>query len=99
MGVEINLSAVPVDFEVDEETGEVTAYNDELRVMAVGSTRADAESRFRSALERLLYYELTHERPLPPAIAWHIKLTAGTYRPLRRGLHAWVRRGRRRSYP
>ena len=77
MGVEIDLSAVPLDFESDEETGEVTAYNDELRIMAVGSTRAEAESRFRSALERLLYYEFTHKRPLPPAIARHIKLTAG----------------------
>jgi len=77
MGVEINLSAVPVDFEIDEESGEVTAFNDELRVMAVGSTRDEAESRFRIALERLLYYEFTHERPLPPAIAKHVKLTAG----------------------
>lgn len=76
MGVEINLDAVPVDFETDEDSGEVTAFNDEVRVMAVGSTRAEAERKFREALASMLFHEFTHERPIPPAIARHVKLTA-----------------------
>jgi predicted RNase H-like HicB family nuclease len=78
MGIEIDLDAVPVDFEVDEHSGEVTAFNDEARVMAVGQTKAEAEHNFREALSALLFFEFNHERPMPTVIAKYIRITAGS---------------------
>jgi hypothetical protein len=40
------FEGVPVSVEIDPETGQVTAYNDDLRVMAIAHDEATARQRF-----------------------------------------------------
>ena len=65
LSLEVTLLDVPVQLEYDEETGEVTAYNDALRIMAVGTTPADARARFDAALLRWMEEELRTNMPEP----------------------------------
>ena len=44
----------PPSFEQDEETGEWTAYNDDLRVVAAGSTTQEAMTRYYECAVLLL---------------------------------------------
>jgi len=64
----IDLREVPVEFEYDAESGDVTAFNDDLRVMAVGATPAEAESRFHEALVYWFVEELRTGNVLPGLI-------------------------------
>lgn len=43
---------IPIFFETDE-SGEVTAYNDDLRIMAIGPDEETAAAKFRDALAAL----------------------------------------------
>ncbi len=40
-----------IHFEVDSGSGEVTAFNDDLRIMAIGKDREEATARFHEALQ------------------------------------------------
>ena len=63
--VTIDLHELPVEYEYDQESGDVTAFNDDLRVMAVGSTPAEAEARFHDALVFWFLEELRSGKALP----------------------------------
>lgn len=40
-----------IHFEVDSESGEVTAYNDDLRIMTIGKNREEASARFHDVFQ------------------------------------------------
>lgn len=63
--IRVDAHDVPHAFEQDPESGQFTAYNDDLRVMAIGQTREEAEARFVEAVEDLVTQELSAGRPLP----------------------------------
>lgn len=62
----IEFEGVPVFIETDPETGEVTAFNDDLRVMAVGKDEHTARRRFLDALGAQVTRDLNRGRPLDP---------------------------------
>jgi predicted RNase H-like HicB family nuclease len=64
----IDLQDVPYEYAYDLDSGDVTAFNDDLRVMAVGSSVAEAEENFRVALRHWLLAELLGGRALPERI-------------------------------
>jgi hypothetical protein len=66
--IDVDLQAIPREFERDEETGEVTAYNDDLRVMAVGADKAEASARFEQSVAALAQHEIAQGRKLPDVI-------------------------------
>ena len=68
ISVLFDLSDIPVAYDYDRESGEVTAYNDDLRILAVGSTPGEAEERFVVALTRWLQTEIRAGKPLPDPI-------------------------------
>ena len=59
------LRNVPYEYAYDTDSGEVTAFNDELRIMAIGSTPDEAEARFQIALVHWLIAELRAGNALP----------------------------------
>jgi hypothetical protein len=63
---DIEIHGVPVTLETDPDTGEVTAYNDALRVMAVGADEAQARRHFDEALRAQVKRDLNSGRPLHP---------------------------------
>ena len=64
------LRDFPMELEYDEESGEVTAFNDDLRIMAVGTSPSDAKARFEDALMQWLLEEI--RLGLPEAIRKHL---------------------------
>lgn len=62
----IEFKDVPVSIETDPETGQVTVYNDDLRVMAIGNDEDTARRRFLDALEAQVRRDLNSGRPLDP---------------------------------
>lgn len=66
--IDVDLDAIPRDYERDEDTGEVTAFNDDLRVMAVGVTDAEADAKFNEAVQALAQHEIASGRRLPDVI-------------------------------
>jgi hypothetical protein len=68
LGVRIEFNSVPVSYETDAETGEVTAYNDDLRVMAIGADEQTARERFFAALRLQVRRDLIGGRPLHPRL-------------------------------
>lgn len=72
----INLDNVPFTMEQDPDTGQVTARNDDLRVMAIGRDKSEAAARFQVALAALARQEVEAGRPLPEALARHQKVLA-----------------------
>ena len=68
MTFRIEFDGVPVTVERDPETGEVTAYNDDLRVMAVASDEETARQRFLDALAIQVRRDLNTGRPLHPRL-------------------------------
>ena len=62
----IEFEGVPVSIETDPETGEVTAYNDDLRVMAIAKDADTARRRFLDALGAQVRRDLNRGRPLNP---------------------------------
>lgn len=70
--IHIDHEKVPVSYETDP-SGEITAYNDDLGVMAVGPDRPTAAARFREALAYQLAVDLSEGRPLPSSLRSHVK--------------------------
>ena len=66
MQIAIEVEGVPVSVEIDPKTGQVTAYNDDLRVMAIAHDEATARQRFLRALELQVRRDLKSGRPLNP---------------------------------
>lgn len=62
--IRIRYEDIPIYYEVDG-SGEVTAYNDDLRIMAVGPDTPTATANFRDALTFQVAEDLAHGRPLP----------------------------------
>lgn len=72
--VQLDLTDIPVEYEYDQVSGEVTAFNDDLRILAVGSTPAEAEHRFLEALARWLQTEFRSGKGLPDTIREQVTL-------------------------
>ncbi len=66
--LDLDVVGIPVEFEYDRASGEVTAYNDELRVMAIGRTPPEAEASFRSAVVALLVEAIATGSPVPASL-------------------------------
>jgi hypothetical protein len=71
--IHIDVGAIPVVLESDADSGEVTAFNDALNVMAVGTTAEDARSRFHAALVEKVTWDLARGRPLPDLLRPHVR--------------------------
>lgn len=74
MDLHIDVDAVPISWDRDDESGEVTAYNDDQRVMAIADTPEEAARRFRETLGAMVLRELTAGRPLPEVLRRHVRL-------------------------
>jgi hypothetical protein len=72
--VKLDLTDVPLEYAYDRVSGEVSAFNDDLRVHAIGSTPAQAEQRFREALARRLQIEFRSGNGLPATICDQVTL-------------------------
>jgi predicted RNase H-like HicB family nuclease len=72
LSVRLDLADIPVEFEYDRDSGEVSAFNDDLRILAVGSTPQEAEQRFLEALTRWLQTEFRSGKGLPDPIREHV---------------------------
>lgn len=68
LSVRLDLADIPVEYEYDRNSGEVSAFNDDLRILAVGSTPQEAEQRFLEALARWLQTEFRSGKGLPDQI-------------------------------
>lgn len=68
LSVRLDLADIPVEYEYDRDSGEVSAFNDDLRILAVGSTPQEAEQRFLEALARWLQTEFRSGKGLPDPI-------------------------------
>lgn len=68
LSVRLDLSDIPVEYEYDHESGEVSAFNDDLRILAIGSTPREAEVKFLEALARWLQTEFRSGKGLPEPI-------------------------------
>lgn len=66
--IDVDLDAIPFQIEVDPETGQVTAFNDDIRVMAIGRDEEEAHDRFKIAVVALAEAEIAAGRPLPGVI-------------------------------
>jgi hypothetical protein len=75
ISVLFDLSDIPVAYEYDPESGEVTASNDDLRILAVGSTPREAEERFLEALARWLQTEIRAGKALPVPLREQVTLS------------------------
>lgn len=58
LSADLDVTGIPFELQYDSESGEVTAFNDDLRVAAVGSTPAEAEEKFRLAVLALVVQEV-----------------------------------------
>jgi predicted RNase H-like HicB family nuclease len=72
--VQLDLTDIPVEYEYDPESGEVSAFNDDLRILAIGSTPGEAEHRFLEALARWLETEFRSGKGLPDPIRERVTL-------------------------
>jgi hypothetical protein len=66
--IEVDVAAIPRRYETDGDTGEVTAFNDDLRIMAVGQDAAEADVHFNSAVVSMAEHEIARGRGLPEII-------------------------------
>lgn len=83
--VQLDLTDIPVEYAYDRESGEVSAFNDDLRILAIGSTPREAEQRFLEALARWLQTEFRSGKGLPDPIREQVTLIdSPTSRPSRR---------------
>lgn len=64
LAINVELSGIPFETSVDDN-GSVTAYNDELQVVAAGDSPREAASNFQAAVAELIDYCLTTGAPLP----------------------------------
>ena len=76
MDIHIDYEAILVSFESDE-SGETTAFNDDLGVMAIGPDEETARARFHAALTRQVAHELSQGRPLPDPLRAHVRVLVG----------------------
>lgn len=72
--VQLDLTDIPVEYEYDRDSGEVSAFNDDLRILAIGSTPREAEQRFLEALARWLQTEFRSGKGLPETIRERVTL-------------------------
>ena len=70
--ITLDLQEVPVEYEYDPGSGDVTAFNNDLRVMAIGRSPAEAEAKFIQALMYRVLAELRAGRALPGLITERI---------------------------
>lgn len=75
ISVLFDLSDIPVEYTYDADSGEVTAFNDDLRILAVGTNPREAEERFLEALARWLQTEIRAGKPLPDPIREQVTFT------------------------
>jgi hypothetical protein len=74
LSVQLDLTDIPVEYEYDRDSGEVSAFNDDLRILAIGSTPREAEQRFLEALARWLQTEFRSGKGLPDPIREQVTL-------------------------
>lgn len=72
LDINLDLSDIPFETTVDDD-GAVTAYNDDLQVVATGDTGDEAAGNFQTAVAELIDYCLTTGAPLPDLLRPRLK--------------------------